>query len=99
MKYIYIANYVKISQEKKSKFLNFMNRCKDFKVSNNDIVFAKDALVLGFLRDSNIQKAYSYFKDFFQDIKEVHIDLVRKSFNDKNQMVLTFANSDKQIKI
>lgn len=99
MKYIYIANYVKISQERKSKFLNFMNRCKDFKVSNNDILFAKDALVLGFLQDSNIQKAYNYFKDFFQDIKEVHIDLVRKSFNDKNQMILTFANSDKQIKI
>jgi hypothetical protein len=99
MKYIYISNYVKMTQEKKGKFLNFMNRCKDFKVSNSDIVFAKDALVLGFLQDSNIQKAYSYFNDFFEDVKEVHIDLVNKSFNNKNQMILTFNNSNKQIKI
>ena len=88
-----------MSQEKKSKFLNFMNRCKDFKVSNSDIAFAKDGLVLGFLQDSNIQKAYSYFKDFFEDVKEVHIDLVNKSFNNKNQMILTFNSGNKQIKI
>jgi len=98
MKYIYIDNYLTITQEQKSKFLNFMNRCKDFKVSNDEIAFAKDALVLGFLKDSNVQKAYSYFTDFFEDVKEVHIDLVKKTFNN-NQMILTFNNSNKQIKI
>lgn len=99
MKYIYIKNYVKITKEQKNKFLNFMNKCKDFKVSNSDITFAKDSLVLGFLEDSNVQKASEYFKDFFQDIKDVHIDLVNKSFNNTNQMILTFNGSNKQIKI
>ena len=99
MKYIYISNYLKITQEQKSKFLNFMNRCKDFKVSNNEIAFAKDGLVLGFLRDSNMQKAYSYFTDFFEDVKEVHIDLVKKSFTNDNKMILTFNNSNQQIKV
>ena len=99
MKYVYIENYVKITKEQKNKFLNLMNKCKDFKVSNSDVTFAKDSLVLGFLRDSNVQKACEYFEDFFQDIKEVHIDLVNKSFNDTNQMILTFNNSNKQLKI
>lgn len=98
MKYVYIQNYVKITKEQKNKFLNFMNKCKDFKVSNSDITFAKDSLVLGFLEDSNVQKASEYFKDFFQDIQDVHIDLVNKSFNN-NQMILTFNGSNKQIKI
>jgi len=99
VKYVYIENYVKITKEQKTNFLNFMNRCKDFKVSNTDITFAKDAVVLGFLKDSNVQKASEYFKEFFQDIKDVHIDLVNKSFNDTNQMILTFNGSNKQIKI
>lgn len=99
MKYIYIKNYLKITKEQKNKFLNFMNKCKDFKVSNSDIAFAKDSLVLGFLEDSNVQKASEYFKDFFEDIKDVHIDLVNKSFNNTNQMILTFNGSNKQIKI
>jgi len=98
VKYVYIENYLKITKEQKSKFLNFMNRCKEFKVSNNDIIFMKDSLVLGFLEDSNVQKASEYFKDFFQDIQNVHIDLVNKSFNNANQMILTFSGSKKQIK-
>lgn len=99
MKYVYIENYLKITQEQKSKFLNFMNRCKEFKVSNSDITFAKDSLVLGFLEDSNVQKASEYFKEFFQDIQNVHIDLVNKSFNNTNQIILTFNGSNKQIKL
>jgi hypothetical protein len=99
MKYVYIENYVKITKEQKNKFLNFMNRCKDFKVSNNDIIFAKDSLVVGFLRDSNVHKACDYFKVLFLDVKDVHIDLVNKSFNKNNQMILTFNNTNKQIKI
>lgn len=99
MKYVYIENYVKITKEQKNKFLNFMNKCKDFKVSNTDITFAKDSLVLGFLKDSNVQKASESFKDFFHDIKDVHIDLVNKSFNNTNQMILTFNGSNRQIKI
>jgi len=99
MKYIYIANYLRISAEQKSKFLNLMNRCKDFKVSNSDIAFSKDALVLGFLKDSNVQKACDYFKILFKDVKDVHIDLVHKSFTSNNQMILTFNNSNKQIRV
>ena len=99
MKYIYISNYLKISAEHKSNFLNLMNRCKEFKVSNSDIAFSKDALVVGFLRDSNVQKACDYFKVLFQDVKEVHIDLVKKSFTANNQMILTFNNSNRQIRV
>jgi len=76
-----------------------MNRCKDFKVSNSDIAFSKDALVLGFLKDSNVQKACEYFKILFKDVKDVHIDLVNKSFTSNNQMILTFNNSNKQIRL
>ena len=99
MKYVYIENYVKITKEQKNKFLNFMNRCKDFKVSNSDIVFAKDSLVIGFLEDSNVQMACDYFTVLLKDVKDVHVDLVKKSFNNTNQMILTFNGTNKQIKI
>ena len=78
MKYIYIENYLKISQEQKKNFLNFMNKCRDFKVSNEKIVFSEESLILGFLKDSDTQEAYSYFKEFFKDLKDINVDIIKK---------------------
>ena len=99
MQYVYIENYVKISRETKEKFLNIMNRCKEFKVLNEKVIFSEEALILGFLDGSNIQKASEYFKDFYKNIKDIHIDIVKQSFDKRDNMILTFNNTNKQIRV
>jgi len=97
MEYVYIENYVRMPKELKVRFLNIMNKCKDFKVLNEKIIFSEESLIIGFLEGSNIQKAYKYFKDFFSNMSNVSI--VKKSFNERNNMILTFSNTNKQIRV
>ncbi|MCK5110987.1 MAG: hypothetical protein KAQ94_05650 [Arcobacteraceae bacterium] len=99
MKYVYIENYVKISQQQKIKFLNFMNKCKDFKVSNQKIIFSEESLILEFLKDSDTKKAYSYSNDFFKDLEDIKVDMIKMTFDQSNQMILTFNNTNKQIRV
>jgi hypothetical protein len=99
MQYLYIENYLKIPQEQKMKFLSFVNRSKDFKISNEKIVFSEESLMLGFLKDSDIQKAYIKFIDFFKDIKSIKVNKIKQTLDKSNNMVLTFSDSSKQIRI
>jgi hypothetical protein len=99
MKYVYIENYLKISRDKKKEFLNFMNRSKDFKVSNERIIFSEESVMLGFTKDSDIKKAYGCFKEFFDESKDINVDVVKKSFDKFNHTILTSVYLDKQIRV
>lgn len=101
MQYIYIEDYIRLSKEYKIKFLNFMNRCTDFKVSNQKIILSEEALILGFSEGSDIQKAYINFKNFFifQDLKHIKVDIIQKTFDKSNNMILTFNDTNKQIRV
>ncbi|MEA3498247.1 MAG: hypothetical protein U9R16_04225 [Campylobacterota bacterium] len=99
MEYIYIKNYLKIPQQQKIKFLNFINRCEDFKVTNQNIIFSEESLILDLSKDSDIKKAYSYSKKFFKDIKGIKVNIIKKTFDQLNQMTLTFNDTNKQIRI
>ena len=99
MKYLYIENYLKISKEQKRNFLNTMNRSEEFKISNEKIIFSEESLLLGLLKDSNVQKAYEYFKNYFKEIKDINIDIIQSSFDKSNHTVLTFTYPYRQIRV
>lgn len=99
MEYIYIKNYTKLSKNQKVRFLDSINKCDEFKISNQKILFCEEALILGLLKGSNMKIAYNYFKEFFKDIKDIKIDIVQKSFNKLNQTILTFIDTQKQIRV
>lgn len=99
MEYIYIENYLKIAQSQKQSFLNFMNKSKEFQVSNQKIIFCEESLLIGFLDKSNINKAYMSFKNFFKDFREVKIDIITKIISKSNHTILTFLNTNKQLRI
>ena len=99
MEYVYIENYVKIPQKQKIKFLEFINKCKDFKVLNQKIIFSEESLILELLKDSDVKKAYNNFKDFFKDLKNIKVDMIKKTLDKSNQIILTFNDTKKQIRI
>jgi len=99
MEYLYVENYLKISKEQRVKFLNFINKSKDFKISNEKVVFSEESLILGFLKGSDIQNAYAKFREFFKDIKDIKIDMIEKTVDKSNNMILTFMDTSKQIRV
>lgn len=99
MKSIYIENYLKIPNQQKVKFLNFMNKSKDFKVSNEKIIFSEEALVLELIKDSDIEKAYKKFINYFKDIKDIKVQMIKQTFDRSNNPILTFMNTHKQIRV
>ncbi len=99
MKYVYIENYLRIPQNIKKTFLNSINKCKDFKVSNQKIIFCEESLILGFLNGSDIGKVCDFCKDFFKDFDYIKVNIVSKALNKANQMILTFDDTNRQIRI
>jgi hypothetical protein len=98
MEYIYIENYLKIAENQKQKFVDFINKSKDFQVLNQKIIFCEESLLIGFLDKSNINKAYNGFKDFFKDFKEIKVDIITQIISKSNYSILTFLNN-KQLRI
>jgi len=101
MQSIYIENYVTLQKEQKLEFLNFINKCTDFKVSNQKIILSEESLIIGFLEGSDIQKAYINFTNFFNllGLKDINIELIKKTYDKSNNLVLTFISTNKQIRI
>ena len=101
MQSIYIENYITLPQEQKIKFLNFINKCTDFKVSNQKIILGEESLIIGFLEGSDIQKAYINFTNFFNflGLKGINIELIKKTYDKSNNLILTFVDTNKQIRI
>jgi len=99
MKCIYIENYLKISNKQKVKFLDFMNKSKEFKVSSEKLVFSEEALILELFKDSDIEKTCKKFIDYFKDIKDIKVDMIRQTVDKSNNLILTFSNTHKQIRV
>ena len=99
MKNLYIENYLKIPQEQKKKFLNLIVEGKDFKIENEKIIFSEESLLLGFKQASDTQNAFYFCKDFFKELKDINIDITKKSFDKSNNMILSFINSNRQIRV
>ena len=99
MKYVYIENYLKIPHEEKKKFLNFMNNCKDFKMVNEKIIFSEESLLLGFLQATDTKQAFNSCKELFKELKDIKVDITKKSFDKFDNMILSFSNSNKQIRV
>ena len=78
MEYIYIENYLKIAQSQKQIFLNFINKSKEFQVSNQKIIFCEESLLIEFLDKSNINQAYNNFKEFFIDLRDIKVKIIIK---------------------
>jgi hypothetical protein len=58
-------------------------------------------LIIGFLEGSDIQKAYINFTNFFNflGLKNINIELIKKTYDKSNNLVLTFISTNKQIRI
>ncbi len=98
MEYIYIENYLKIAQSQKQIFLNFINKSKEFQVSNQKIIFCEESLLIEFLDKSNINQAYNNFKEFFKDFRDIKVEIITKIISKSNHTILTFLNN-RQLRI
>ncbi|MCK5111720.1 MAG: hypothetical protein KAQ94_09390 [Arcobacteraceae bacterium] len=98
MRYIYIKNYMELTPKKKKNFLLFVNKCNDFKVVSQKIIFSEESLLLEFLSDHDTKRAYINFQDFFQNMTNIKVDFVEKIFN-SNQMILIFNETNKRIRV
>ena len=98
MEYIYIENYLKIAQNQKQSFLDFINKSKEFQVSNQKIIFCEESLLVEFLDKSNINKAYNSFKEFFKDFRDIKVDIITQIISKSNHTILTFLNN-RQLRI
>ena len=98
MEYIYIENYLKIAQNQRQSFLDFINKSKEFQVSNQKIIFCEESLLVEFLDKSNINKAYNSFKEFFKDFRDIKVDIITQIISKSNHTILTFLNN-RQLRI
>lgn len=97
MEYIYIDNYIKLSKEKKINFLKFLDKFSSFNISNQNIIFSEESIILEFMKGSNINDIYTSIKDYFKSIEYIKVDTIQKTFNKSNNTVLTFKGSNKKI--
>jgi hypothetical protein len=99
MKCIYIENYLKISDQQKVKFLDFINKSKDLKVLNEKVIFSEESLILELFKDSDVDKTYTKIIDFCKEIKDIKVDLIKQTVDKSNNLILTFMNTNKQIRV
>ena len=99
MESIYIENYVKIPVEEKLDFLQSLEKNCDYEVKNQEVIFSEESVIIDFGEKSDINKAYSNFKQFFRKHKEIKIDKITKMKNKANQIILEFNNSKTQIRV
>ncbi len=99
MESIYVENYVKIPVQEKLQFLSSISKNKEFEVSNQEVVFAEESIIFEIKNESDVNKAYSDFKNFFKTFKEVKVDKITKMKNKPNQIILHFNDSKNHIRI
>jgi len=99
MESIYVENYVKIPVQEKLQFLKSLSKNKEFEVSNQEVVFAEESIIFEIKNESDVNKAYSDFKNFFKKFKEVKVDKITKMKNKANQIILHFNDSKNHIRI
>lgn len=97
MKSVYVENYMNLSDNEKKSFLSFMDSLKDIKVSSTEMVFSESSLIINLIDKYEANKIYTQFKDFFHEMKNVKVELVKKLLSKDNQTILSF--SKKQIRV
>lgn len=99
MKYIYIKNYLKLSPKQKGDFLDFINtKSRYFKVLKQEVIFSEESLLLEFIKESDMKLAYLNLQDFFEKLENIKVYSIKKTF-DNEQMILSFNNSNKKIRV
>jgi hypothetical protein len=96
MKYLYIENYMQLSNTQK---VSFLEKLKDIKVSSLEMIFSEGSLLVSFLEEKDKNKAYSKISNFFSGIKNIKIDFVEKLLLKGDKKVISFKDKDLSIRI
>lgn len=99
MEYLYIDNYMQLSNNEKQSFLSFLQKHKEFKVASLEMVCSEGALILGFLNDRDTNRAYENLTGFFERAKNIKIDFIKKLSSKNTYTVLSFSQDNRRIRV
>lgn len=99
MESIYIENYVKIPVDQKVNFLKSISNSGEFKISNQEVVFSEEAIILDFKSDSDINEACSKIREYFKEYEDIKVDKITKMRNKTSQIILEFDGTKSHIRL
>jgi len=101
MKYIYIENYLELTQKQKMSFFNFLEKSKELKLINQEMIFEEEAIILRFENNINLNSIKDMIQEYFtkNNIKNINTQIVKKHNTKFDKVILTFINTNKHILI
>jgi len=99
MNYIFIENYLQLAHEQRVSFFNFIEKAKEFKAIQQEIIFEEEAIMLKLDTDVDINQSKNIIQSFFEknNIKNIFVDIVKKQTTKFDKIILTFVNTNKHI--
>ncbi|MGB5793676.1 hypothetical protein [Poseidonibacter sp.] len=88
--YIYIENYIKLTQTEKGDFLGFMMQKFHNESIDQVLVFSEESLLMSFFKEVDIFAVYECVEKYFKGNEDIKIDIANRE--DKKRLVLTYAN-------
>jgi len=101
MHYIFIENYLELSQGQKISFFRFMEKHKEFKIIRQELIFEEEAIMLRFEDSLDIYNIQIIIIEYFNKskIENVNIEIVKKHTTKFDKIILTFIKTNKHILI
>ena len=101
MKYIYIENYLELTQKQKMSFFIFLEKSKELKLINQEMIFEEEAIILRFENNINLNSIKDMIQEYFtkNNIKNINTQIVKKHNTKFDKVILTFINTNKHILI
>lgn len=101
MKYIFIENFTKSDKNQEEKFNDFILTTKWYRdIIHKEIICHKEALLLGFMNNNiDMSLVFKQIKNYFIEDENIYFEIVKKTLNDDNKVILEYETSKKQIRI
>ena len=101
MKYIYIENYIQLSQKQKISFFNFLLASNEFKILHQEIIFEEESIMLKLDNKIDITNSKEAIEEYFKinNVENINIEIVKKHNTKSNKTILTFIKTNKHILI
>jgi len=101
MQYIYIENYLELTQKEKISFFGFLKKSKELKMIDQEMIFEEEAIMLRFENNIDINSIKYMIQEYFtqNSIRNVNIEIVKKHNTKFDKIILTFINTNKHILI
>ena len=101
MQYIYIDDYLQLSQKQKISFFGFLEKSDELKMIDQEIIFEEEAIMLRFENNLGMNSIKYMIQEYFtqNSIRNVNIEIVKKHNTKFDKTILTFINTNKHILI